>query len=587
MGKRTAVQVWLVAVCCFVGAQVWAESSQSPAIAGSLGTCHAGTLRGAVALPRRAPGLRRLSVVGRRHTQFGTAHLVALVLRTAKTLRGSGAPLRVGNMSTSQGGRIRWSHSHQSGRDVDFPLFLLDHRGRSISPDSFVSLDDAGLGRWRRRTVRFDAERTWALVATLLSAPKVGVARLYLAEPLIRQVLQVGRRIGSPALVQRAVLVMTEPLHAGRHDDHLHLRIFCSRQEVGSGCVDEVTKWPWLPQFVDDRERFVQQQLAKLADPRDDNRAAALERLAPWMAQSPAACEGVVWTAAHDQSRPVRDSAGHALMRLQPACARLRLLNAAAGAPSDAARLVLLAVHSTPSADVGALLTLIGQRVLPMSLRQRSLITAAVVRRQREQLTGSATLAALPKVLSSLGDASVTTRRAALRTLEQFANRSFQTGPRARQFFTAHQRLGRKSWLKAGFQLSGLGHHPTAEALVGALRSPLVFVARNAEASLVALAGGHRPHYVATQDLRHRAWHRWLQLHPTISAAVVTRADPSSIRIPAQRLDGPIGAENLTLNRGVNRPIARQGIAPKEVVLAAREVGDDAARRLHNGVTGR
>ena len=178
-------------------AAIHAAAASSP----TLGTCHTGSLPGGVELPRAGPGLHRLSAVRDRGTGFGSPRLVAYALNVAQRLAElpahRGVALRVGNMSAQGGGNIRWSHSHAAGRDVDFPLFVLDGAGRPASPDTFVSLDGDGRGTYHRRHYRFDAPRTWNLVASLLTDQAVDVAQLYLSEPLTRQVLAAAAAAGA------------------------------------------------------------------------------------------------------------------------------------------------------------------------------------------------------------------------------------------------------------------------------------------------------------------------------------------------------------------------------------------------------
>ncbi len=130
------------------------DVATSPALSLSLGTCHDGELVGGVELPRRARGLHRLSVVGKRFSGWGTRRTVDFVLRLAARLADlpdhAGVPMRVGNLSTQRGGRIRWSHSHRSGRDIDIAFFAIGKSGKARAPDRFLRFDGNGEARWRR-----------------------------------------------------------------------------------------------------------------------------------------------------------------------------------------------------------------------------------------------------------------------------------------------------------------------------------------------------------------------------------------------------------------------------------------------------
>ncbi len=486
----------------------------------SIGTCHDGALPGGVELPRQSSAMRRLGVVAERGTGFGTPRLVAFVLRTASRLAAlpehAGVPLRVGNLSVQGGGTMRWSHSHRAGRDVDFPLFVLDGRGKPASVDGFVVLDDHGHGRYKRKPYRFDAPRTWNLVATLISDPRVDVARLYLSASLTRLVLQHAEESGADAaLVERARVMLEEPSHAGRHDDHLHVRIFCAEFEIGSGCVDEDDRWPWSRDVSTAVRARVDGASARLAAAQPNVRIAALDELAPWRSLDREACTALTWAAAWDDKPKVRERAVAILQQGRVPCATELLLGAAKAQTKRTLMepLLRLAVSVADDDDGERLVGLLSDRPegfrVPLTSTLRSEIRSRAARRLALVPHPSAA-AALSGVLR---DPRPGSRRAARVALEVLANQRFAGLDHARAWWRGQAAVQPLRWLVDGFLRMGLPATSTASELVPGLlellRGPDLVLARNAERALEILSGGQRLAHADTPRHRHRAWARF------------------------------------------------------------------------------
>src|SRR5690606_23277661 len=83
----------------------------------------------------------------------------------------------------------------------------------------------------------------------------------------------------SAEVVGRLREVLHEPRTALPHDDHLHLRVYCSQRDVSGGCVNNGKMRPWVDGYEDDRlaciERFAQLAAHDEAAPQ---RAAAMGR---------------------------------------------------------------------------------------------------------------------------------------------------------------------------------------------------------------------------------------------------------------------------------------------------------------------
>lgn len=503
------------------------RAAATDALAGSptVGTCHEGSLPGGVELPARTSALQRLGVVKERGTGFGSPRLVAFVLRTAQRLSALAAhastPLRVGNLSLQGGGDMKWSHSHAAGRDVDFPLFVLDSGGRSISPDAYIHFDDKGNGRYRRRRVHFDVERNWNLVATLLSDPSVDVAHLYLAEPLRRRVLDyaAAQSADNAPLLARAREVLTEPSHAGRHDDHLHVRLLCSSQEIIGGCVDEDHRWAWAEDVSAALRQRVDAAAGQLTSPQRKRRIAALHVLAPWIPYDSEACRAVAWAAGYDRNASVRHQALATMRKDAAPCASQALLGAARAERTvrRAAPLLRRAVELADADDEALLTELLDDQpdgfrfAWPAALRSE--IRAAAARRLAERPFPSALLA-LRRIVD---DPDVRTRRTARQAIEVLANRRMADADAALGWARAQPRLAPLRWMLDGFAEAGLPVRAPASllapGLVEMLRGPNPVFAENAERLLTVLTGGIRLAHLPTPKHRYRAWARFWSLH--------------------------------------------------------------------------
>ena len=212
-----------------------------------------GDLRGAVPFPDRATGVRlnprRPNEAGR-YTSVETAQaLIRAAAVVAEDLPGS--ELVINDLSLESGGPIPHHGSHQNGRDVDVLFYLLnqddtpfgskgiplDRSGRGFDfADVAVAEDDVA--------VKLDVARTWRFLQALAEDPRSNLQRIYLAEHLRNMLLAHAERIGAPAAARRRIDDGTcQPGHP--HDDHLHLRFFCTPEDLRDGCEDTFPMYPW------------------------------------------------------------------------------------------------------------------------------------------------------------------------------------------------------------------------------------------------------------------------------------------------------------------------------------------------------
>ena len=491
----------------------------------SIGTCEDGELFCGVQVPDDAPGVKLLKLVKRRGTNWATKRVAAFVTRSAQALLDTpghnAVPMRVGNLSLQRGGRLQWSHSHRAGRDVDIAFFAIGMRsGKPRAPDKFLYFNAAGVAKSGRHRYRFDVARNWSLVKILLQDKTVHVARIYVSEPLRQRMLEYGRERGDAEwLMQRASHVMSEPSHAGKHNDHMHVRVYCSRQEALAGCVDEAPPWPWVPDHSRARRQRVEDLVTDLGSPDRELRSRAVDGLAPLHSRDREATDALVWIAAHDASPTLHARALRALQKGGSNWA-FPMLTAAAKRSRFAWRtfeLLRTAVVTATRVDAAGLLGLLDRDRNAyrdrLSVHHFSTLRRLAARRLRPWMMESS---ARP-MLRVLDDPSTTTRRAALRTLEHLANRRFASATAARSWYGKAAHFGRLHWMYDGFFRAGVSveapPHVLGPRLIDLLRGPDEVLARNAEMLLTRVTGGITLRYKATPPRRHRAWRRWWTLH--------------------------------------------------------------------------
>lgn len=207
----------------------------------SVGKASRGYLIDAARLPDQGEGFTTREVWQQRNNRYGTDELIDLVTGAARRMstRVKDVKLVVADLSgRGGGGAFQFHRSHQSGRDADFVYYMRDAEGKPFEADAMHVFD--GKGRARDKTgLTVDVPRTWMLVKELVEAPEAPVQYIFMYEPIAQLLLEHAARIGEPetviALVRKA---LKQPGDSARHDDHMHLRIYCSEADKAYGCVD-------------------------------------------------------------------------------------------------------------------------------------------------------------------------------------------------------------------------------------------------------------------------------------------------------------------------------------------------------------
>jgi len=214
----------------------------------SWGPGNNGKLIAPARLPRHGDGFRMPPQWSARGNHFGSDELVTLIVWTARSLQAiePGNPLGVAHLSPPAGGPTIWHHSHQTGNDADLLFFACDARGRPVSLAEMPHFNGDGKAVLSDgRLVHFDVEREWRLVRTLLQNPVAEIQYLFIYDPLKQLLLDHATAIGEPeSLVSYAGWIMRQPTDAAPHDDHLHVRLYCSAADRAEGCRDRgLSRW--------------------------------------------------------------------------------------------------------------------------------------------------------------------------------------------------------------------------------------------------------------------------------------------------------------------------------------------------------
>ena len=206
--------------------------------ASSVGSPNEGKLVGGVKLDTSDGTVRVVPAYQRGDTRWGLPALIHMLERSAKKVakKNPGAVLGIGDISRKSGGDIFLHRSHESGRDVDIAFYVLDHKGKSFLPDTFVQFQGS-IQSSSMPGARFDVAKNWALVQAMLEDPVARVSHIFVADPLRRMLLAHARSRVSPALYNRAAVVMMQPSNALPHDNHFHVRISCPA-DMRKSCVE-------------------------------------------------------------------------------------------------------------------------------------------------------------------------------------------------------------------------------------------------------------------------------------------------------------------------------------------------------------
>jgi|GEM_PF-525241 len=284
----------------------------------SIGSVTHGWLVNARRIPQPHPHLQSLAVQYGRGLNYTSDEMYELIAHAgahvAKKFPGTVLPL--GNFSAHGGGDIPYSFSHNSGRDADLGFFVLGEDGEPATPESLVALDANGRAevvdsRGFTHQYTFDAPRNWALVEGLIQADSATLQYIFISNPLKRLLLNEARKQGAKRdLIQKASVLLHQPGGALPHDNHFHLRIYCSETDAVSGCIDVGRKVSGYQSHAAARQQVIKNAAALTRDAASAVRLAAVRRLQRLGAASE---RDVVIRALGDSDARVRAAAARAL----------------------------------------------------------------------------------------------------------------------------------------------------------------------------------------------------------------------------------------------------------------------------------
>ncbi|MEC9442792.1 MAG: penicillin-insensitive murein endopeptidase [Myxococcota bacterium] len=246
-----------------------------------------------------------------RNTRFGHPTMLAILKDSGEAVARQfpGSKIAIGNIAYKNGGDIRWSVSHNSGRDADIAFYVKDAKTGTpleAAPD-LVTFEENGVSMGGGEYL-FDVERNWALAKALLTHDKAQIQYIFISAGLKQMLLDHARELGEPAEIRaRAEDALKQPTDSSPHNDHFHLRLTCDLEDRLRGCVDRGPRWEWVDWH--DRE-LLERTIAMLPGLQDPDPATRLEVLAYIDAiQSPAAPEVALLIAAYNDDPEVRERA--------------------------------------------------------------------------------------------------------------------------------------------------------------------------------------------------------------------------------------------------------------------------------------
>lgn len=218
----------------------------------SVGAPAAGRVLGSVAVPKSGPGFYH-NPMRPEGARYGTVELVQTIIRAAALTDAAlpGSVLVVNDLGLREGGPIAQHGSHQSGRDADILFYSLDAKGVPL-PSVGVPIDPKGKGIDFKdlldpkddQPVQLDVQRTWHFAASLIQVAGDNLQRIFVVEHVRSMLLAEAKRArSSKEIVDRFADITCQP--ESPHDDHFHIRLFCTPEDMGGGCLDGPPTYPF------------------------------------------------------------------------------------------------------------------------------------------------------------------------------------------------------------------------------------------------------------------------------------------------------------------------------------------------------
>lgn len=490
----------------------------------SVGGVVHGHLVNSVAIPQPHPGLAFLDVHYERGLFYTTDRMREIVEGAAAHVREHfpDAVVPLGNFGNPGGGDIPYSFSHNSGRDADIGFFLKGPDGDPAVPSELVGLDRRGRYNGEEGEFRFDVARNWRLVEGLIEAGGDQLQYIFISRPLKRMLMREASRVGaSREIRRRARAVLHQPHGSLPHNDHFHVRIYCSAIDVASGCWDRGTKHSWYDPFEQRKRAAIRDGREALEREEPDVRARAARRLA---LLEDTGSESLLVESLEVDAPQVRAAAARALAALDTgrravgerlpeesdAQAYLEMVDAMSRLGGPYATRVL-----TEQLDAPRSITLPGR----MQADSRAFVADALIRLEEERPVD-----ALVELLES---DSADVRRAAARALNHLTNRKFgdewgASDPerrradleRWRRWLRENGDKSRERWLIEGFDEAGYDVERLDSAHVWPLCRAVTdedHLSYNAQRVLMGISGRQPESLSWSKKDASVFWRRWFE----------------------------------------------------------------------------
>lgn len=238
---RVCAGIWALTMtaCVFDGLVIEDQSGFSS------GPGRDGVLYEGTELPAMGEGYWIPPTWSQRGLNFGVEELASLLVYSGRALKMHDERLLLGiaDMSRARGGRSAWHRSHQTGRDVDLLFFVANEDGVPLVNTAMLHHRPDGSSRGSAKdeggSVHFDVRANWLLVSVLLNNPVAEVQYLFIQDDLRQLLLQHAEDTGvSRSLLARATEILRQPGDSAPHDDHMHVRIYCPKNDLAAGCQD-------------------------------------------------------------------------------------------------------------------------------------------------------------------------------------------------------------------------------------------------------------------------------------------------------------------------------------------------------------
>ncbi len=490
----------------------------------SVGTTSDGYLIGSAHLPDESRYHYVLEGHRERDTHYGTEEIVELLLHAGEYTRErhSGSRIAVGNMASMEGGDIRWSHSHNNGRDADVAFFLRDEDGRPVTREGLVEIRSTGVAR-RDRDVYFDVERNWTFIEGLLSHPETDVQWVFVYRPLKRMLLEHAREIGAdPEIIEIASRVLHQPGDSSPHDDHFHIRVYCSLQDRLEGCSNWGPEWDHADLFEDEVEVRVRELIRGLMDPQPAVASGCIEFLKRLAPRSNAM---MLTTALPHQTPSVQIELMDLIGRLDQRGTAGPAIALAESAPDDDVRRKAFWLLGR-LADPGTAEGLVG-----IMRRDRTPLADGTPARQAAAVALRNIIAPeiIPALIEVLDDPRPEVRAAVAHVLERNAVRPSLHDAGAELTDEAHAELlddwnrwfvvegdwPRYEWIElafeaAGYEVGSVSENPSERGFINALEDERDYIRFNADRQLMHATGHWTPSEGWSIDRRSTWWQRKL-----------------------------------------------------------------------------